>query len=44
MSPTTAIAPIIGTPLFSMVPSVRVNCAVSILVASDPTMGSRSSH
>ena len=41
---TTAMAPSTGTPLFSMVPSVRVKRAVSIFVASGPRIGSRSTH
>jgi hypothetical protein len=41
MSPTTAMAPSTGTPLFSMVPSVRAKRAVSILSARRPASGSR---
>jgi hypothetical protein len=42
MSPTTAIAPSTGTPLLSMVPSVRAKRAVSTLSASWPAIGRRS--
>src|SRR5512145_2255644 len=42
MSPTTAIAPSTGTPLWSIVPSVRAKRAVSTFKASGPTIGSRS--
>ena len=40
MSPTTAMAPSTGTPLRSIVPSVRVIRAVSTLVVTLPMSGS----
>src|SRR6266850_148470 len=41
--PTTAMAPSTGTPLLSIVPSVRAKRAVSTLSVSPPIRGSRSS-
>src|SRR5207253_610818 len=42
MSPTTASAPMTGTPLLSIVPSVRAKRAVSTRIESRPTIGSPS--